>query len=140
MAAVLACGEGAVLSHTSAGELWGMLRARRPPSPAAVDVDVRVTVPSQAGRRARAGIRIHRSRTLDADQATRRLNIPVTTPSRTLADLRRTLTQPQFAGALREAEFLGLPIEQRLEPDRTRSELEARFLPSAGATAFQSPT
>ncbi len=128
MAAVLACGEGAVLSHTSAGELWGMLRARRPPSPAAVDVDVHVTVPSQAGRRARAGIRIHRSRTLDADQATRRLNIPVTTPSRTLADLRRILTQPQFAAALREAEFLGLPIEQRLEPDRTRSELEARFL------------
>jgi Protein of unknown function (DUF559). len=52
----------------------------------------------------------------------------VTTPSRTLADLRRLLPQQQFATALRQAEFLGLPIDQRLEPDKTRSELEARFL------------
>jgi very-short-patch-repair endonuclease len=29
---------------------------------------------------------------------------------------------------LRQAEFLGLPIDQRLAPDHTRSELEARFL------------
>src|SRR4051794_12500155 len=49
MAAVLACGEGAVLSHVAAAELWGMLPGRRlsaagpgdegPPS-------VDVTVPS----------------------------------------------------------------------------------------------
>jgi very-short-patch-repair endonuclease len=52
----------------------------------------------------------------------------VTTPSRTLADLRRTLPRPQFAAALREAEFLKLPIEQSLEPERARSELESRFL------------
>jgi very-short-patch-repair endonuclease len=128
MAAVLACGDGAVLSHTSAGELWGMLRARRPPSPAAVEVEVHVTVATEAGRRARAGITVHRSRTLDAGQTTRRHNIPVTTPSRTLTDLRRILSQQQFAAALREAEFLKLPIEQSLEPDHTRSELETRFL------------
>jgi very-short-patch-repair endonuclease len=128
MAAVLACGPEAVLSHSSAGELWGMLRVRRPPSPAAVDVDVHVTVPTDGGRRARTGIKVHRSLTLRSDQITRRLNIPVTTPSRTLADLRRTLPQPQFATALRQAEFLRLPIERGLEPDGTRSELEARFL------------
>ena len=128
MAAVLACGDGAVLSHASAGELWGMLRARRPPSPAGVDVNVHVTVGTEAGRRPRAGIVVHRSRTLDDSQMTRRLNIPVTTPSRTLADLRRLLPQPQFAAALRQAEFLRLPIEAWLEPDGTRSELEARFL------------
>jgi very-short-patch-repair endonuclease len=127
MAAVLACGNDAVLSHNSAGELWGMLRARRPPSPAAVDVDLHVTVSTQAGRR-RPGIVIHRSRTLAPTQITLRLNIPVTTPSRTLADLRRTLPRPQFAAALREAEFLGLPIEQSLEADGTRSELESLFL------------
>jgi very-short-patch-repair endonuclease len=78
--------------------------------------------------KSRRGIRVHRSRTLDASQAPRRLGIPVTTPSRTLADLRRTLPKARFAAALRQAEFLGLPIEGRLEPDRTRSELEARFL------------
>lgn len=127
MAAVLACGEGAVLSHASAGELWGMLRIRRPPSPAAVDVVLHITVPSEAGRR-RPGIAIHRSRSLAPGQITRRLGIPVTVPSRTLADLRRTLPRPQFSAALREAEFLGLPIEPGLAPDGTRSELEARFL------------
>jgi very-short-patch-repair endonuclease len=52
----------------------------------------------------------------------------VTTPSRTLIDLRRLLPQPQFEAALRQAEFLRLPLESTLEPDRTRSELEAMFL------------
>lgn len=128
MAAVLASGGGAALSHTSAAELWGMLRSRRPPSPAGVDVDVHVTSPTEAGRRRRQGVVSHRSRTLDSSQVTRRLGIPVTTPSRTLRDLRRTLPQPQFAAALRQAEFLGLPLDNSLEPDHTRSELEARFL------------
>ena len=128
MAAVLASGQAAVLSHTSAAELWGMLRDRRPPSPAAVDVDVNVTIPTEAGRRKRRGIVIHRSRALHPSQVTRRLAIPVTTPIRTLRDLRRTLPQPQFAAALRQAEFLRLPLGDSLEPDRTRSELEGRFL------------
>ena len=128
MAAVLASGQEAVLSHTSAAELWGMLRSRRPPSPAGVDVDVHVSSPTEAGRRKRQGIVFHRSRTLDNRQVTRRLAIPVTTPSRTLRDLRRTLPRPQFAAALRQAEFLRLPLDDSLEPDRTRSELEARLL------------
>jgi very-short-patch-repair endonuclease len=128
MAAVLACGEGAVLSHTSAGELWGMHRARRPPSPAGVDVDTHVTVPTEAGSRQRTGIVVHRSRTLESDQVTSRLGIPVTTASRTLADLRRTLPKSHFASALRQAEFLGLPLDRDLGADGTRSELEARFL------------
>jgi very-short-patch-repair endonuclease len=62
------------------------------------------------------------------EHLTHRLSIPVTTPTRTLADLRRLLPQPRFAAALRQAEFLRLPISPSLEPDRTRSELEARFL------------
>ena len=52
----------------------------------------------------------------------------MTTPSRTLVDLRRLLPQRQFAAALRQAEYLGLPLDQELGPDRTRSELEALFL------------
>jgi very-short-patch-repair endonuclease len=128
MAAVLACGPDAVLSHSSAGELWGMIRSRRPPSPAGVDVEVHITVPTEAGRRRRRGIVVHRSRTLSAAQIAKRFDIPVTTPSRTLTDLRRTLPPKRFAAALREAEFLKLPIEADLDPDGTRSDMEADFL------------
>jgi very-short-patch-repair endonuclease len=127
MAAVLACGPGAVLSHRSAGELWRMLGSGRPPSAAGVRLSTpHVTVPGEA--RSRRGIKVHRSRTLTLREVTRRDGIPVTTPSRTLTDLRRLLPQPQFDAALRQAEYLGLPIHRHLEPDRTRSELEARFL------------
>jgi very-short-patch-repair endonuclease len=52
----------------------------------------------------------------------------VTRPARTLEDLRRVPPGKQFARALREAEYLQLPIAPRLEPDRTRTELEALFL------------
>jgi very-short-patch-repair endonuclease len=128
MAAVLACGPDAVLSHTSAGELWGMLRLRRPPSPAGVDAEAHVTLRSDGGRRKRRGIVVHRSRTLTPAQITLRFNIPVTTPSRTLADLRRTPPAKRFAAALREAEFLKLPIDPDLDPDGTRSDMEADFL------------
>jgi very-short-patch-repair endonuclease len=130
LAAVLACGPDAVLSHRSAAWLWGIVRERGEPGddPRMREPDggiSHVTVPGEG--RTRWGIRVHRSRTLDATQTTRRLNIPVTTPSRTLADLRRTLPQPKFAAALRQAEYLRLPIADELGPDRTRSELEARF-------------
>jgi very-short-patch-repair endonuclease len=131
MAAVLACGPGAALSHVSAGWLWGMLRNDRRPSADPLDDQPdggisHVTVPGE-GRR-RFGIKVHRSTTLHPSQVTRRLGIPVTTPSRTLADLRRSLPPKRFAAARREAEFLGLPIDADLEPDGTRSDMEAVFL------------
>ncbi len=79
LAAVLACGEGAVLSHESAAALWRI----SPRSPALVHV----TVPSHNGRARRSGIRIHRTTTLESADTTRRRNIPVTTHARTLGDL-----------------------------------------------------
>jgi very-short-patch-repair endonuclease len=91
-----------------------------------VELPIHVTVRGSA--ESRRGIRVHRSRTLTEDEITRRLGIPVTTPSRTLRDLRRTVPQPQYAAALREAEFRGLPVGAGLERDHTRSELERRFL------------
>ena len=69
----------------------------------------------------------------------RRHGIPVTTPSRTLSDLHRLLPQPQFAAALRQAEFLRLPIHASLQPDGTRSELEANFLALCRRHRLQSP-
>jgi very-short-patch-repair endonuclease len=85
-----------------------------------------VTVPGEG--KGRPGIKVHRSRTLLPSQVTRRLGIPVTNPSRTLSDLRRTLPPKRFAAALREAEFLQLPIDLNLKPDGTRSDMEALFL------------
>jgi predicted transcriptional regulator of viral defense system len=78
MAAVLACPEPAFLSHLSAAALWGLLRwEERHPE---------VTVAGWATGR-RAGLRVHRARTLDLRDVTRRDAIPVTTPARTLVDL-----------------------------------------------------
>lgn len=131
MAAVLACGEGAVLSHRSAAELWGVLRrARRASAAGGGDgsAAVDVTVPGDAGRAKRPGIDIHRSLTLGARHRTLRSGIPVTTPARTLDDLHRTLPPSEFASVLREAEYLRLPVGSRFKPDGTRTELEARVL------------
>ena len=131
MAAVLACGPGAALSHTSAGWLWGILRNPRRPSADPLEGHPdggisHVTVPREC--KSRRGIKVHRSRTLLPSHTTRRLGIPVTTPSRTLFDLRRTLPQRVFAAALRQAEFLELPVDPDLGPDETRSDMEAIFL------------
>jgi very-short-patch-repair endonuclease len=79
MAAVLASGKGAVLSHQSAAALWKL-------SPTCPPI-VHVTVPGASGRRKRRGIVIHRSRTLRRSETTRHRGIPVTTHARTLVDL-----------------------------------------------------
>jgi very-short-patch-repair endonuclease len=121
MAAVKACGEGAVLSHRSAAELWGLLSPIAGP--------VHVTVPGDGGRGRRKGIHLHRSRSLTEAVTTRRNRIPVTIPARTVADLRRAGDVQIARRAIRQAEFLGLPVaEAGIDPDGTRSELEAAFL------------
>src|SRR5919106_443341 len=97
MAAVLACGDGAVLSHRSAAELWELL----PPRQGAVHV----TVPVPGGRKKRDGIHLHRSPSLPNTATTRRDGIAVTAPARILGDLRRTIEPALLRKALREAEF-----------------------------------
>jgi very-short-patch-repair endonuclease len=142
MAAVLACGAGAVLSHRSAAELWAIdRRARRLPGTAGRSASrpVDVTVPVTRGKRRRDGIRLHRSSTLTGSDCTRCQGIPVTTPGRTLHDLRRTLPSQVFASMLREAEFLGLPLGSKMPTDHTRSELEARLLRLARRHRLRKP-
>jgi hypothetical protein len=119
MAAVLACGEGAVLSHRSAAMLNRMLEPKRGP--------VHVSIANGNGRSRRKGIVIHRSPTLLPSQTTSRLNIPVTHPARTLADLRRVGPEWEYRRALRQAEFRELPIGDLPEADGSRSGLESRF-------------
>lgn len=79
LAAVLAVGEGAVLSHVAAAVLWGL---RRPDGDDGGEVDV--TVARRV--RQRPGIRVHTVRVLAREETTRRTGIPVTTPARTLLD------------------------------------------------------
>jgi predicted transcriptional regulator of viral defense system len=96
MAAVLAAGEGAVLSHLAAAKLWEVWRRR---VPAGIDV----TVPKQ--RRDRPGVRVHRTRNLDPRDVTVHDGIPVTTIARLLVDLSSVLTAPQLANVIHEAAF-----------------------------------
>jgi very-short-patch-repair endonuclease len=119
MAAVLACGAGAVLSHRSAAELWELLPASTGP--------IHVSVPaSSGGRSSRHRLRIHRS-SLPAGDTTIRGRIPVTTPARTIADLKRSVPAVTVRKAIREAEFRGLDLGDT-DTDHTRSELERAFL------------
>jgi very-short-patch-repair endonuclease len=128
MAAILACdqeGRRAFLSHRSAAELWGLLT----PGRGLLDV----TVPGDGGRRRRARIRIHRSKTMVGADTTLRQRIPVTSPARTIEDLRRTkpshggANAEQLRRAIRQANVLGLPVDDPL-PEKTRSDLELLFL------------
>lgn len=126
MAAVLAGGAGAVVSHRSAAGLWGLLpepeerrpgsRAalvlRRPALPAArAPVDVTV---AGANRGRRPGIRVHRvEELLPGDRATRD-GIPVTAPARTLADLAAVVGAGELERAVAQAEREGLTDREAL--------------------------
>ena len=118
MAAVLACGPGAALSHRPAAEHHRLL------APTAKIIDV--TVPGRGGRAKRSGLRIHRS-SLPSDATMIRDGIRVTTPARTLADLKRVVEAYIYRRAVRQAEYLKLPLGG-LVTDGTRSDLEADFL------------
>jgi hypothetical protein len=97
MAAVLACGPGAVLSHRDAAALHGL----RPSSRARIDVTVR-----GRGGRKRRGIDAHRSRRLDAADVTTVDGIPCTTVARTLVDLAEVVSPRETERACERAEIL----------------------------------
>jgi predicted transcriptional regulator of viral defense system len=92
MAAVLACGPNAALSHRSAGALWRILPRWHSP--------VEVTAPT---KRDHPAIHVHRSRHIDT---TVHYGIPVTTPARTLVDLADVLNPKHLTRALNEAQVL----------------------------------
>jgi very-short-patch-repair endonuclease len=106
MAAVLACGTGAVVSHRSAAGLWALLS---PDRGSAVDVTV---VDSCA--RARTGVKVHLARRLEKRDVRRLDGIPVTTPARTLLDLAAVVSLDAFERALAEAEARQLVRERDL--------------------------
>lgn len=142
-AAVLACGDGAVISHRSAAALWGIRPNNRKP--------IDVTVPGRSRRR-RKGIDVHLVRHLDPRDVTTIDGVPVTTLARTLLDLAESIPRSQLPRAIAEADYQGLfdlkavdellgrsPGRRGLKPLtaalgdpasrlRTRSDLEADFL------------
>ncbi len=99
VAAVLAGGEGAVLSHASAAALWGM----RSSDAERIDITVR-----RSGREKRSGLRIHRPRTLRPDEVTTHEGVPVTTPARTILDLAAMLGRRPLERVLDRTELLEL--------------------------------
>ena len=144
MAAVLAGGAEAVLSHLSAALLWEL-----------IDRDVssiHVLVPGRGSRR-RPGIVIHRTRELAPEHRTERSGIPVTTVGRTLLDLAAILPTQRLRFAVEAADRRGrldvpvlvalcddsagrrgagvlrsLALEQRGAAHRTKSPPETLFL------------
>jgi Protein of unknown function (DUF559) len=96
MAAVLACGDGAALSHFSAAVLWRILEGE--------GQDIHVT--AERERKCR-GIVVHRA-PLQGDRL-RRLGIVVTTPARTIVDLADVVPRRRvLERAIDEAEYLRL--------------------------------
>lgn len=149
MAAVLACGGrsngpgrsggretrtvldfwGAALSFRSAAAHWGLLPVAGGP--------VEVTVRGDGGRARRRGVRLHRCTSLMPADVTSREGIPITTPARTISDLRsaasrkgrqKIVSPKELRRAIRQANVLDLPIGDEGRRDRTRSDLERAFL------------
>ncbi len=144
MAAVLACGPDALLSHRSAAELWGLRESAR--------ANIDVTSPRRAGR-SRGGLDIHRADTLLPQDATTVDGIPCTTVARTLLDLAEVVNRRQVERACDQADLerlldataldavlsrahgrRGSPVlraildEHAIGQTVTRSEMEERFL------------
>lgn len=95
MAAVLAAGPGAVLSHRSAADLWGIRRSARS----------RHEV-TRVGGSALRTVHVHRTRSLPPEDVTTIRGIPVTTLARTLRDCAAVLTRHALARCLHEADIL----------------------------------
>jgi hypothetical protein len=112
MAAVLACGSDALLSHRSAAALWGIAA---PPS-GRIEVSVH-----RESSRSRPGIAIHRPRELRGDDRRSRHGIPLTAPSRTLLDLAGVLAAPALRDAIQAADRRELLELDRLIEIATRS-------------------
>jgi hypothetical protein len=120
LAAVLACGEGAVLSGRAAAHLYGLLQGAAPPPEVTATTERRVK-----------GVRTCRTRHLDSRDTTIYHGIPATTVPRTLVDLAATLTASVLARACHEAQ-----VNHRTTPAHVEAVLSRR--PNApGATRLK---
>lgn len=145
MAAALACGPEAIVSHRSAAALWDLV----PPPPP--DAPVEITAVGTY-HRSRASVRIRRTSELAPDERCVLAGIPVTAPGRTLIDLATVVDARRVERAVARAEresilnrsglaalierYAGKPgvrvlrsiVHQGAGPALTRSEAEERFI------------
>ncbi|HZA90581.1 MAG TPA: DUF559 domain-containing protein [Solirubrobacterales bacterium] len=145
MAAVLAAGPRAVVSHRTAASLWQLV----PSLPDGRVVDVIVVGRNPSPRR---GVRVHRVRSMGRDEVRTFKHVPITTPARTILDLAAEIPPRELEQAVAEAERRKLAEARHLlalvaryprrhgtralnrmlkgggEPALTRSEAEERFL------------
>ena len=151
-AAVLACGDGAVLSHQSAAALWRYVK----------DWPTRIEVTARIDHR-RKGIKTHRTKELTRRDVTRQLGVPVTSPARTVFDmapryktdaaLRRFVNDARLTHTFHLDDLAELlarhprhPSTKRLMPfveaptGMTRSELEDTFVDFARRYGLPQPT
>jgi hypothetical protein len=110
LAAVLACGEGALLSGRAAAHLLGLLKGSAPPPEVTTRTERRVP-----------GVRTRRSRRLDLADATTWRQIPVTSVARTLVDVAADLPLDALARACHEA-----GVKHRTTPRQVEAVLAQR--------------
>lgn len=151
-AAVLACGEGALLSHRSAAALWDLINDRGP-------VDVLIL---RGGPRAQRGLRVHATRSLYPADVVIHQGIRCTSVARTIVDVGAVLAESELRPVLERAIRLRLfdnteiratlarangrrgtgtlrELLDQLEDAPTRSELERRFLDLIRSASLPSP-
>ncbi len=111
-AALLACGEGSLISHRSAAHLWALIDR----APAQVDVTL-------VGRRCRPqeGIKTRSVDEIDPRDVRRRRGLPVTGPARTLIDLALDADSEELERAIAEARAMRLIRDGELESALRRS-------------------
>jgi very-short-patch-repair endonuclease len=134
MAAVLACGRGAVLSHYSAGEQFEVLEKN--------DGPIHVSIPG-GSRRQRDGIRLHKPTTLTAGDTGDWDGIPITSPARTLFDLAATVPFRVLEHAVNEAQIKRLvtarELTDRLDTHRGRGTSALKAILNTRPTKSRSP-
>ncbi len=112
MAAVLACGEGAFLTHRSAGALYGICEER----PGRIEVGVRVAHPVGPEE-----LRVRRRPSVPSRDVGTLHRIPITSPVRALIDLATELPTKHLARAVNEADKLDV-----IDVETLRGELDSR--------------
>ena len=153
MAAVLACGPGAVLSHSSAAELWRLV------DEAGAFIEVSVPLPRDPRCH---GLRVHRRSVLRPEDKTEEDGIPTTSPVATIIDIAAGLKPRALEAAINEGDKRNLftpaslrmqlesiPPRQGVAPLRklldrhtfllTDSDLERRFVPIVRRSGLPDP-
>jgi very-short-patch-repair endonuclease len=112
MAAVLACGPDALVSHITAAELWGL----RPRQGGLIEISVPPAIQPRL-----TGVRLHRRRSLRTADRSMKSHVPVTSPARTILDLANRLSETQLETLINEAATLDL-----ISPDELRESVDDR--------------